>query len=264
MLRQLGGTAVNLTHIGEDDREAYLSLCSADGIPVDWIPAPGGVRHCHTAIDQTTGEVTEFVEPGDQVNTTVESRLHERARVLMPDYEWVVATGSKAPGFGPEAYAAVLETAAGAGKRIALDIRGEDLKHALTFRPELVKINVPEFLTTFQPGAKGTEQALGERDRTYIHRKLREFYETHGTVFVLSHAANATIFVNDKGVRELPPEQITPVNTIGCGDAFMAGVVTALDRGQTIDQAVGFAHRCAAYNACRLKPGTLEGMEVPT
>lgn len=262
MLNQLGEPAVNLCQLGEHDVELFLSLTRREEIEVEWIAAPGGVRNCHTILDSATGEITELVEEGVPVTELVEEEIKNRFMELMPDFEWVVVTGSKAPGFGDEVLLFLVRQARSAGKKVGLDIRGEDLRRALEQEPQLVKINVPEFLATVAPGTKGSEQALSDKEREIIEHNLKRLTRNSSTVIALTHGKNPSFLASKGEITRVTPALITPINTIGCGDAVMAGMLAGLQRGMANEEALAYGHECAATNAQLLKPGSLFEVEA--
>lgn len=262
MLKQLGERAVNLCQLGEHDAELFLSLTSKEEIRVEWVGAPGGVRNCHTILDGTTGEVTELVEEGVSVTEHVEEAIKSRFVELMPDFEWVVVTGSKAPGFSDKVLPFLVQEARDAGKKVGLDIRGEDLRRALEHEPQLVKINVPEFLSTVAPGTKGSEQALSDKERQVVEHNLKRLTRNSSTVIALSHGKNPSLLASKGEITRVEPVLISPVNTIGCGDALMAGMLAGLHKGMTNEKALAYGHECAARNAQLIKPGSLFEVEA--
>ncbi|MFP4302914.1 MAG: 1-phosphofructokinase family hexose kinase [Spirochaetaceae bacterium] len=257
ILSQLGEYALNLCQLGEHDVDLFTSLTEGEGIQLEWISAPGGVRNCHTILDSSSGSITELVEEGVPVTREVEHRIMERFLELLPDFEWVAVTGSKAPGFSDEVLPYLVREARKAGKKVGLDIRGEDLRRALKHEPKLVKINVPEFLATVAPGTKGSEQGLTERQREVVEHNLKRLTRESSTVIALSHGKNPSFLAARGEISYVEPPLITPVNTIGCGDAVMAGMLAGLHEGMSNEEALAHGHECAATNARLLKPGSL-------
>jgi 1-phosphofructokinase/tagatose 6-phosphate kinase len=67
-----------------------------------------------------------------------------------------------------------------------------------------------------------------------------------------------SIWYAEKGeLREYTFKPVKPVNTIGSGDAFTAGLASALEDGASFTDAVAEGARCGAINAGILKPGVI-------
>jgi tagatose 6-phosphate kinase len=58
------------------------------------------------------------------------------------------------------------------------------------------------------------------------------------------------------------PPVVAAVNPIGSGDAMMAGIATALDRGQAMVEAVRFGVACGAANALTATSGEVRRADV--
>lgn len=257
ILHQLGERAVNLCQLGEEDAPRFLHWAGSEGLDIQWIPAPGTVRNCHTILDSSTGDITELVEEGIPVPPEVEDALRERYLELLPACDWVIVTGSKAPGFTPAVVTFFLERARQAGKRVGLDIRGADLKAALPFEPDLVKINVPEFIATFFSGRQALEQRIDAEEEALVESKLAELTGTSPTVYALTHGRNPSFLACAGAVSRVPAQLVPVKNTIGCGDSAMAGTAAGMHAGKAPVDALLLGHDCAARNAQVYKPGSL-------
>ena len=79
-----------------------------------------------------------------------------------------------------------------------------------------------------------------------------------GVEVVISRGALPTLVLDDENrVREVPTLPLEPVNTIGCGDAFTAGLVSELAAGSSLEDAIDRGHTTAAMNATTVRPGTI-------
>ena len=60
---------------------------------------------------------------------------------------------------------------------------------------------------------------------------------------------------------EVPAQLVTPIDTIGAGDSFNAGFLTAYLRGQSPEACAAFGNRTAALST--LRPGGVEAFCDP-
>ncbi|MDR3356870.1 MAG: PfkB family carbohydrate kinase [Spirochaetaceae bacterium] len=268
VLSQLGKKAVHLTHLGGDLRELFLRLCEKDGLDIRWVESGSGIRFCYTVI---TGEgagrtVTELVEEGDPVAGGTGDRLLAKYRELLPGSRAVIISGSKAQGYDNELVPEMTRLAGEAGKPVTLDVRGSDLVKSLPFRPALIKPNLFEFAETFAPEFKSLGELSGEEEG--VKERIRELAlglcaEYH-TGIVLSRGGGSVWYFDESGMGECPVEKRIPVNTIGSGDAFSAGLSAALfEDGLPFAQAVAQGVHCGSLNAGFLKPGVIRDDMAP-
>jgi 2-dehydro-3-deoxygluconokinase len=75
--------------------------------------------------------------------------------------------------------------------------------------------------------------------------ETRELLGPGGQLVVKDSSVGATAFVQDSGVF-IPAPRVKVVEPVGAGDAFAAGYLSALLRGQPVEERLAFAHRVAA------------------
>lgn len=260
VLAQLGARVTHLTQSGGRDHELFRRLAEEDGIEMATVEADVELRQGTTVIDRSTATTTEVVEKRETVPSGTEDRIRRRYEELLPPADGVLIAGSKAPGFSGELFPGLVERARAAGKFVLIDYRGEDLLGSLPHRPDIVKPNLMEFARTFLSEQAGADLSEHEHDEELLaetRRKMLELHASYGADVVLTRGSSPALYVVDGVVEEAAPPEITPVNTIGSGDAFGGALVFKRLSGATLAESVRFAHACAAENAKLLKPGSI-------
>jgi tagatose 6-phosphate kinase len=170
----------------------------------------------------------------------------------LPRAQLVVIDGSLPPNLHEDTYARLTTAAQAAGKRVALDCAGAPLGHALGARPFLVKINAAEAsefsgapVTDF-PGTARAASRLRERGARNVMITLGE----QGALFDFAGAR----------YRFVAP-RVRAVNSVGSGDAALAGLAAALCRGETAEEAGALAVAAGAANALH-GAGGCSGVEI--
>ncbi len=259
VLGQVGRRAINLTQLGGPARGWFLAMCMADALELRWVESGADIRFCSTIVDVADRSATELVEEARPVaEGTAERILAEFDRIL-PEAATVMLSGTKAAGFPADIMPEMARRAAGAGKRIILDIKGRDLLDCLPFRPAVVKPNLEELLQTYAPDKAGAWRLeAGEAAmRDLVAGIGREYKEKHGAWLVVTRGDRPSLFWDGSGLRECPVLPVAVLNPIGSGDSFNVGVATALEDGATIAEAVAEGTRLGSLNAERLKPGSI-------
>jgi 1-phosphofructokinase/tagatose 6-phosphate kinase len=252
ILHQLDEDVVHLTQAGGESGARFLSLCRADGIAVESVETTAEVRTCYTLLDRETNQTTELVEPGFSVDDKTERQVRAAYTRLLSKAHTVIISGSKAPGFSESLYPEFVAEAKAFGARVILDYRGADLTASVAHRPDVIKINVSEFAATFTDQVVSEETVVPDA----VYERMTAL-ATSGTRVVLTNGSRPVLHVEDGTVHEIAVSPVTPVNTIGCGDAVTAGIAAGLNRGQSIGEALVLGLSCAAKNAVQVKPGTL-------
>ncbi len=255
VLHQLGADVRHLTHLGYG-KELLLELCGQEGLDIVWAPSDSAIRTCITILDTATGSITEIVEPTEAVEPLTVDAVRLLYEQELKRSDWVIISGSKAPGYPDELFAEYCDMAHHAGVTIAVDYRGNELLASLKSQIAVVKINLVEFAQTFMKDVPVSEaDDLMAIDAAV--EKLREL-SSDGCDYVITRGAREILFAHRGIVNTMAPPKIKPVNSIGSGDAFCAGLCFILANGGTLADAVREGARCGAANAVLLKPGTIK------
>jgi 1-phosphofructokinase/tagatose 6-phosphate kinase len=270
VLTQLGCKAGHLTIAGGRFAQAFRELCTQDGLDLHTVESGSDIRFCYTVIDKKTNAVTELVEEAPPVEAGTEERLLTAYQTLLPEASTLIFSGSRAGGFGPELYPRMVKTALSEGnKRIVLDIRGPELvacMRAGNTERMLIKPNLYEFCQTFAPDLVRANDVVD--DEALVKRRVAESclsltqdqeFPYKGDIVLTRGSKNTWYWDKESGqIAESPVKPLErALNTIGCGDAFTAGLAAALDGGKSLPEAIARGSHCGAQNAATLKPGSL-------
>jgi 1-phosphofructokinase family hexose kinase len=258
VLAQLGEPVIHLTHAGGQNRELFFSLSAKDGIELRVVESNSEIRYCYTLINQEKHTTTEIVEESAPVGTGTEPRIVAEFQKLLPGSHTVIISGTKAAGYSGELYPDMVRQAKKMGKTVILDFRGEDLKRSLDYQPDIIKPNLSEFINTFLSGFSPSEQEIQNEAVEQVKEKMTELFRQYGIITVLTMGKHGALYMNQKQVDSMAAESIQPVNTIGCGDAFTAGLASNWRRNRDIEKAVQKGMECAKMNALLIKPGTIK------
>ncbi len=199
-------------------------------------------RSSLSVASRLTGELTEFYEEGEKVSAQCWEEVEAIAEELLSGASWLAAAGSMPPGAPEDGYARLVTRARAGGVPTALDARGPGLATALSARPELVKINsreAEELLGRSVNGLGGTVDAA------------REIWDQLGGP---SHAVAITVregvgSIDSDGVARIARVDVSGAYPVGSGDAFLAGLLVGLERGDAWPEALRVALGAAAANA---------------
>jgi 1-phosphofructokinase/tagatose 6-phosphate kinase len=142
------------------------------------------------------------------------------------------------------------------GLRVVLDVRGKDLLESLPYGPDVVKPNIDEFLSTYAPGCSPKSTPPDEL-KEKVAEIWAEVYRKYPSSLVLTRGTGSVWYAEKGELAEYAFEPVAPLNTIGSGDSFTAGLVAALEGGATLGEAVIQGARCGALNAALLRPGVI-------
>lgn len=255
-----GGKGVNVTRAllaNGFDSVALLPLGGADGRRLAELLDQDDVAHVAVPVHGETRSNITVAEPDGtttKLNATGEALLPEEldavvARLLeiTTPGDWVVLCGSLPPGVDDDVYAATTQTLRAAGMHVVVDTSGPALTAAIAATPDLIKPNAEELAEAV--GRPVT--TLGEA--VEAARELRE--RGVGTV-VISLGGAGAVLVDGDGVLAGTSHAAEVRSSVGAGDCFLAGFLSARDRGREAALTTALAYGAAAVQ--------LPGSQVPT
>jgi 1-phosphofructokinase family hexose kinase len=199
-----------------------------EGVTCDAVAGPGETRICISVSDG--GDLTEFYEPGPELQPEHWAALETAAAEVAARASWVGVAGSLPPGAPADGPARLLRVAREAGARVALDVSGEALRLGLAAGPDFVKVNAEE------AAALGISSAEALRD-------------SGGAVAAaVTHGADGMELATSEGTLRAAPPQLGSY-PVGSGDSALGGFLAALDGGASWPEALDRAVEAAAANA---------------
>jgi 6-phosphofructokinase 2 len=246
VVHRLGGGVAAIYPTGGAIGKLLQRLVEREGIASIVTPSHVETRESFTAYEESTGEQYRFVLPGSALHRAEWEACLKKLSSLPSSPKFVVASGSVPPGVPQDFFARAIRHAKELGARTVIDTSGAALEAALEEGVSLIKANLVELI-----------EFIGsplDRDAEYIEacRQLAAAGSAQAVALTLGEQG-ALLVTADRAWRALPMA-IQVVSTVGAGDSFLGGMVTALAAGQSLEKAFGVA--VAAGSAALLAAGT--------
>jgi tagatose 6-phosphate kinase len=249
VLRALGEQPVATGFLGGDRGEFLRELLLARGIELDFVTVQARTRQCVTVIDEGGGTVTELVEESRAVEPEAYPRLLAILERRIPGSRAVVLSGTLTPGGPVDLYQRCVRWANAAGALTVVDAQGPPLFEALAAGPGLVKPNRAELAAT-------VGRALP--DEPAVRTAARELQERGTQRVVVTAGAGPTLAFDGPACWRIRSPRLEALNPIGSGDAFTAGLVARLVRGDELGEACRWGTAAGAANALTALAGEVE------
>jgi 1-phosphofructokinase family hexose kinase len=240
---RLGGRALASGLVGRDEERLYAESLAADEVEARFCTVSGRTRVNTTVLDPQSRTATHLREEGPEVAF----RDVERLRALLTDViaaggpRAVVFAGSLPPGLGPDGFAGLVAAGAGLGAPAVVDTSGPALRAVVAGRAaEVIKPNLLELGHCLGRSVE-QEEALAAAE-TLLERV--------GTVLLTLGAEGALLVRPGLTVgRRCPLADGEVRNTVGCGDAFLAGWLRGEEVGEDPAEALCWAVAAGAASA---------------
>jgi 1-phosphofructokinase len=233
-------------------------MLAAEGVAATLVWTHGENRSSLSVADRETGSLTEFYEHGSEVPFAAWAELLAATEAAWASGSWLTISGSLPRGAPHEGYGDLIRDAHAAGVRSALDAEGERLRLALAAEPEIVKVNSAEAAELLGVPTTRRDEALAAA------QKLRALAGGDGHAGVVTRGADGVVLAAPDGTLFEGALYVRGRFPVGSGDAFLAGLVTGLDRGRPWDDALRLALGAATANAEVPGAGRLERARAET
>lgn len=177
-------------------------------------------------INHTNTDINErgtYISQGD-LNNVSSKVFHDT-----DDKTIIVLSGSVPDSVDKNIYGNWITKSKEKGAKIILDADGELLKNAIEKGPYLVKPNISELERLF------SRKIATKADAIECGKKI---FDYGVEIVVISLGGEGSIFMNKKSTVIVDGIKVQVVSTVGAGDAMVAALAVALDKGYTFEKAI--------------------------
>lgn len=226
-LHTAGTPTTAVLPIGGPAGSELAGMLDSAGLPWQRVEIAGNVRS-NVSLVEADGSTTKINEPGPMLSESEVQSLVDRAEAECGPGEWVAFCGSLPTGFAVDRLRSAVATARRSGLRVAVDTSEGALVELLAGRPEevpdLVKPNVHELAAV--TGRSLTR--LGD-----VVAAAQVLLDRGIATVLVSLGGDGAVLLDADGASHGTARAASVVNTVGAGDAFLAGYLHARHRDDT-------------------------------
>lgn len=228
---------------------AYVQeMLAAQQVNSEFVNTDGETRSCINVL-AADGSSTEFLEPGEAVSDEKVQEFLNKFDAIIDRSDVITISGSAPKGVPTDIYATMIRMIRGKGKKVILDTSGELLNEGIKACPTMIKPNSDEIEALLGV-------SIGNREELIAGAKK---IQAGGIEYVaVSLGKDGALIVTKDAVYHGMPPQITPVNTVGCGDSMVAAFAVGLARGYDIQECLKYAVSVSAANALTMETGSFK------
>ncbi|AKX93367.1 tagatose-6-phosphate kinase [Moorella thermoacetica] len=246
VIHNLGEEVIATGFIGGYTGSYIKEIMAREGMKEDFVVIEGESRICINILDPVGKTQTELLEPGPDVSQTDAQKLVDKVKELASSSKVVTISGSLTRGLAPGFYSLLIEVINQAGAMAILDTSGAAFIEGIKARPYMVKPNQQEAETLAGHPLKEVDDQK---------KFLMKLLESGVQVAVLSLGGDGALVATENDFFKVIPPRVQAINTVGCGDAFVAGFAVGLARGEGVTGAARLATAAASASATRWQTG---------
>lgn len=214
---------------------------SAAGIRAEFEECAGENRTCVSIVDPQAQSMTELREPGPLLTEADAERFLTRFSMLIRQVDLVVISGSLPAGIPDDFYARLVREAYRTAQvRCIVDASGKALREVTRVQPYMVKPNLEELEEWAGRSLRHDDEILGA---------ARALQEAGPLVVAVSLGNRGMQLVAPEGAWRVTAPLILPANTVGCGDALVAGFASGLMQQLNAEDVLRLAVACGTASA---------------
>jgi 1-phosphofructokinase family hexose kinase len=240
--------------IARRDEKLFLSSFGAPRsggrVRTDFVRVEGATRENVTIIERDAQRDTHILAGELRVRPADVARLRKIIAREVAAGDWAVFSGSRPGGMRIPDYARLLALCSENGAKLCVDARGPMLRAALQRKPWLIKPNLDELAEWTGRRPSGIPETL-QAARPLLARCEH---------LLISLGPDGALLVSRAGAwRARETRRAAVLHTVGCGDALLAGFLSACAAGKPPPEATRFAVACGSacvrsYRACLRSP----------
>ena len=255
-LKMLGRPVIATGLAGGPTGTRILERLAEESILNDFTRIAEESRTNLAVIDPTSGEQTEINERGPSVSPEEVEQFVDKLLYMAQGAEFCVIAGSVPPGVDAGIYARLIDELRRLDVPTLLDTDGEPMRLGLRAGPEIVAPNELE-----------AEQAVGHEfgDSGDLALGLAGLVEMGAQEAIVTRENGCVAIAgrnSDRRHYEVSIEQLEPISSVGSGDAFVAGYISARFQGASGSEALAYGVACGAQSTQHFGAGEVEPAEV--
>lgn len=257
-LKNLGIQARPCTFLGgSTGQRCELLLSHDDGLNGLFIPTKAETRTILTVRTGETAEQSAFFDPDPSISAEEAAQLHilVEQELRSGRVQALTLSGSSPATTTHTLYASLVKLAQQYATPVLLDTYGPALKHIGPVAPDILQLNLKEVA-----GQLGRSQNDISSDE--ILHWLKSRISLGSRLAVVTQGPQNVLALSREGAWQAIPPSIDPVNPIGSGDCFLAGLTSATLDACSTAETLKRAVACAVANALVWDAGAISPNSV--
>jgi len=243
----LGGSVTAVGIVAGRAGDWILERLAERSVDARMARSAGETRTCVSILDRASGELTEVYERGAPVGPAAWADLESivSGELARGDIAAVALSGSLPPGASPDGFARMARlarTVSGAAHPVPViaDTYGPALAEVLAERPSIVKVNAAE---------AGEATGVAVVDAASARAAADALRQAGAGAVIVTLGLRGAVVVSPGDRAHLVPPDIPGAYGVGSGDAFLGGLVVALERGESLISAARYGLAAGIANA---------------
>ncbi len=238
-LHRMGVDTLAIFPAGGLNGQLLKQLLASDQLPFQCLEITNETRQSLAITEKSSGKLFHFVFSGPEFQQAEWRNCLTAVQNRHPPPEYLVLSGSLAPGVPDDFYGQIAAAAVKQGVKVILDTSGKALASPMQAGVYLAKLNRGEFADL---GYSGSD------DYQHVLAAMGEIVEGgRAEALIVTLDAEGALLASRNGDRlHVRPPSTKVVSHVGAGDSFVSVLVYQLQRGRPLTEAFRYGVAAAA------------------
>ena len=245
-LERLGVPSVAFFPIGGRTGELLTELLEKENITIQTVNLKADTRENFIVVDTSHNEQYRFGMPGEDITKSEADAIHDSIMNISPFPDIVVISGSLPEGISTGFLTKLVKELKAKNVKVIADTSGDALEEIVKEGVFMLKPNIGE-LSKFVGKEELDNESADEAAKQLINEGKAEI------IAVSMGPQGAYVVTKDESVHVGAPS-VKKLSTVGAGDSMVAGMVSILAKGGSIQEMARMGVACGS--AATMSKGT--------
>jgi 1-phosphofructokinase family hexose kinase len=245
----LGHPVLSFVISGKAESGLFAGVLEKHGVTPQIVSINKSTRRNYKVIEKLSGKDTEFNEKGFSISPHMCVRVEQEMKRLLLQCKYLALSGSLPLGIPPDFYKQLVNKANQEGIVTALDTSGLELDRSIDAIPKILRINKEELEEHVRSNLEGVHD---------ISKMSKQICNKGVNWVVVSLGESGAVGTDSSGSWFVSPPKVTVKNTIGCGDAMLAGLLSANSKTMDLPDALLFSTSIATARVAKIQIADLD------
>jgi 1-phosphofructokinase family hexose kinase len=255
-----------LALIGKNELHLYQNFLKQRNIDFEFVSVDGKTRSNKTILDPEKKTITHIRYPGFSISMVEINSLINLIKKYVQPKDILIISGSVPNGVPISVLKQFVVSVRENQGQVVIDTSGPFLQELANLKPLLIKVNfdelkemVPELVENPKYCGINLEQSQNDQDIKEIVALMKRISPCSFNIITLGKSGSVSF--NQDEILYAVGHSASFYN-VGCGDAFLGGLVVGLNRGHSFEETIRLATACGAANTLTIGAGLLRKEDV--
>ncbi len=263
LFRRAAGKAVNLARVlstlevpsmllgfvGRSQQKYFEASLKSKYLSCQLFAVEGNTRENITLVDPVNKIETHIRDRGFEVTKADLNRLKKKLALVCREETIVIFSGSLPVGMDEMNFVELVQICQMNGAKVCVDSAGYVLRACKPMKPWLIKPNIEELSEMLETKIDSPERVI----------EFRNIIEEFVSVAIVTAGAEGAWLISKqellRGKVRIDSNEVK--NTVGCGDAMLAGFLTGITKNYTLYDSFAYALAVATAAAVSITPADI-------